>query len=43
MATKWSATNLPMEYLRDYRQMVCNPDGVMSAAAVDSTNQMLLS
>lgn len=43
MATKWSAKSLPMEYLRDYRKMVCNPDGVMTATAVDSTNQMLLS
>lgn len=43
MATKWSATTLPVPYLQDNRKYVSNPDGVLSPAAEDSTNLILQS
>lgn len=40
-AKVWTPADLPMPYLTDSRQHVSNPDGVLSAAAVDSINTML--
>lgn len=37
----WTPENLPMPHLQDARRYVCNPDGVLSAAAVDSTDALL--
>ena len=34
MAEKWTPESLPMPYLRDARQHVCNPDEVLSNAVV---------
>ena len=41
MAEKWTPESLPMPYLRDARQHVCNPDEVLSNAVVDSLNVLL--
>lgn len=41
LAEKWTPENLPMPYLRDARLHVCNPDGVLSDAIVDSLNVLL--
>ena len=40
-AKVWTPDDLPMPYLTDSRQHVSNPDGVLSAAAVDSINAVL--
>ena len=40
-ATVWTAENLPMVHLQDARRYVCNPDGVLSASAVDSIDAIL--
>lgn len=40
-ATKWNADNIPMVYLQDATQYVCNPDGVLSSTAVTEANAML--
>ena len=40
-ATVWTPDNLPMVHLQDVRRYVCNPDGVLSPAAVDSADAML--
>ncbi len=40
-ATKWNPETLPMVYLQDASQYVCNPDGVLSADATQQTNLML--
>lgn len=37
----WTPETLPMPHLQDARRYVCNPDGVLSAAAVDSTDALL--
>ena len=37
----WTPETLPMVHLADARRYVCNPDGLMSAAAVDSTDTVL--
>lgn len=41
MAEGWTPETLPMVHLQDARRYVCNPDGVMSQAAVDSTDAVL--
>ena len=40
-ATKWTPETLPMVYLQDASQYVCNPDGVLSADATQRTNLLL--
>lgn len=40
-AEKWTSETLPMVHLQDARRYVCNPDGVMSQAAADSTDKIL--
>lgn len=40
-AEKWTPETLPMVHLKDARRYVCNPDGVLSQAAVDSTDLLL--
>jgi len=40
-AEGWTPETLPMPHLQDARRYVCNPDGVLSAAAVDSTDALL--
>lgn len=37
----WTPENLPMVHLQDARRYVCNPDGVLSAATVDSLDREL--
>ena len=37
----WTADELPMVHLQDSRRYVCNPDGVLSQAAVDSMDAVL--
>ncbi len=37
----WTPETLPMVHLADARRYVCNPDGLLSAAAVDSTDALL--
>lgn len=37
----WRVETLPMVHLKDARRYVCNPDGVLSAAAVDSLDARL--
>ena len=37
----WTADNIPMVHLQDARKYVCNPDGVLSAAVVDSMDAIL--
>ena len=37
----WSADEVPMVHLQDARRYVCNPDGVLSQAAVDSMDLRL--
>lgn len=41
-AKKWTPEDVPMVHLQDARRYVCNPDGVLSQAAVDSTDHMLM-
>lgn len=41
LAEKWTVDALPMVHLQDARRYVCNPDGIMSQAAVDSTDCVL--
>lgn len=41
LAERWTIDALPMVHLQDARRYVCNPDGVMSQAAVDSTDRVL--
>ena len=41
LAGKWTPETLPMVHLKDARRYVCNPDGVLSQAAVDSTDNLL--
>ncbi len=41
LAGKWTPETLPMVHLKDARRYVCNPDGVLSQAAVDSTDMLL--
>lgn len=41
MAEKWTPESLPMPFLRDARQHVCNPDELLSNAIVDSLNVLL--
>lgn len=38
LAEGWTPETLPMVHLRDARRYVCNPDGVLSQAAVDSAD-----
>lgn len=40
-AGTWSAETLPMVHLQDRTRYVCNPDGVLGQAAVDSTDAVL--
>lgn len=42
-AEKWSAETLPLMQVRRANGYVCNPDGVLSEAAVDSTDAILRS
>lgn len=37
----WTAETLPMVHLQDARRYVCNPEGILSQAAVDSTDALL--
>lgn len=37
----WTPETLPMVHLDDARRYVCNPDGLMSPVAVDSTDALL--
>lgn len=37
----WKAGDVEMVHLKDARRYVCNPDGVLSAAATDSIDRML--
>lgn len=39
--TEWTPKNLPMPYLKDKTQHVCNPEQILSQAATDSINNML--
>lgn len=41
LAEKWSAETLPMVHLEDARKYVCNPDYVLSQAAVATTDSLL--
>jgi uncharacterized protein len=41
LAEVWTADNLPMVHLQDARRYVCNPDGVLSEATVDSMDAVL--
>ena len=42
MAQKvWTAETLPMVHLQDSRRYVCNPEGILSQAVVDSTDLLL--
>lgn len=41
MAEPWTAETIPMVHLEDATKYVCNPDGVLSQAAVDSTDLVL--
>jgi len=38
VAEDWNANNIPMVHLKDARQYVCDPEGLMSDAMRDSTN-----
>lgn len=40
-ARKWTPEDVPMVHLQDARRYVCNPENVLSQAAVDSTDHML--
>lgn len=40
-AEGWTPETLPMPHLQDARRYVCNPDDVLSPAAVDSTDALL--
>lgn len=40
-AEAWTPESLPMVHLQDARRYVCNPDGVLSPAAVDSADAVL--
>lgn len=40
-ARGWTPETLPMVHLQEARRYVCNPDGVLSQAAVDSTDVLL--
>lgn len=40
-AEGWSAETLPMVHLQNARRYVCNPDGILTQAAVDSTDHIL--
>ena len=40
-AEVWTADNLPMVHLQDARRYVCNPDGVLSPAAVTRMDEVL--
>lgn len=40
-AEGWTPETLPMVHLQDARRYVCNPDGVLTQAAVDSTDALL--
>lgn len=40
-AESWTPETLPMVHLQDARRYVCNPDGVLSQAATDSTDRIL--
>lgn len=42
MAKRWTPETLPMVHLQDARRYVCNPDGVLSPAAVDSLDCLLM-
>lgn len=37
----WNAETLPMVHLQDARRYVCNPEGILSQTAVDSTDALL--
>ena len=37
----WTPDNLPMVYLQDSTRYVCNPDGILEQAVVDSTDAVL--
>ena len=41
-AKEWTTQTLPVPYLHDRTQHVCNPDSVLSQAAVDSINRILV-
>ena len=41
-ARKWTPEDVPMVHLQDARRYVCNPENVLSQAAVDSTDHMLI-
>lgn len=38
---KWTPETLPMVHLQDARRYLCNPDGVIGAAAADSIDHLL--
>jgi len=40
-AKGWTPETLPMPHLQDARRYVCNPDGVLTPAAMDSTDALL--
>ena len=40
-AVIWTPENLPMVHLQDAKRWVCNPDGILSQAAVDSMDATL--
>lgn len=40
-AEVWTVDNLPMVHLQDSLRFVCNPDGIMSPAAVNATDKIL--
>lgn len=41
LAKVWTPETLPMVHLQDARRYVCNPDGVLPQAVVDSTDALL--
>lgn len=41
LARTWSPDEVPMVHLQDARRYVCNPDGIMGTADVDSADQVL--
>jgi len=40
-ATLWTPETLPMTHLQDARKWVCNPDGILSPAIVDSVDHII--
>lgn len=40
-ARKWTPETLPMVHLKDATKYVCNPDGILKPATVDSADALL--